>query len=96
VGAGQGIDPLEVSNTLSDQEIIDLIREALLDMHPERAHDFEGITLDTTVQELYIDSISAVEMVGYIEDSIGRSFQIHDVAGVRKLADIAALIRAVR
>ena len=85
-----------MSNTLSDQEIIDLIREALLDMHPERAHEFEGITLDTTVQELYIDSISAVEMVGYIEGSIGCSFQSQGVAGVRKLADIAALIRAVR
>jgi len=78
---------------MTDQEILNLIKEALCTVAPDNKERFEQLTLDSDVKSLSIDSILTLEMVGEIEDRLARTFEEQELAKVNKLSDIAKLIR---
>ena len=77
----------------SDDEIVGLVQRVLIELVPERAHQFAGLSIDSRVEDLDLDSIAIVQMVGQIEDEIDRAFLPREVAAIRCINDIAVLIR---
>ncbi len=78
---------------MDDAEVLSLIRQALDEVAPDRADQFEKVTLATEIKDLDIDSIVTLEMVGSIEDRLASTFDEDELAKVKNLGDIAALIR---
>ena len=78
---------------MDDQEILQLIREALDEVIPDQADRFQDIHLDTAIRDLGIDSLAAMEMVGAIEDRLARSLNEDELAKIKTLGGLAALIR---
>jgi acyl carrier protein len=81
-------------NPMTDAQIVVMIQEALASVAPTRVADFQGLTLDATIESLGLDSIATMEMVGAIEDRISTTFPDEDLAKVQKISDLARLIRA--
>lgn len=81
---------------MTDQQIIALIKDALFEVAPNRKKDFEGLTLDHTIEQLALDSIATMEMVGFLEDRTEQTFPDEDLAKVSKIRDLADLVRGAR
>ncbi len=81
---------------MTDDEIIALLKKALAEVAPGRTADFDKITLEATIDDLDLDSISTMEMVGYLEEQVDALFPDEELAKVKKLADLAALMRGSR
>ena len=81
---------------MTDQDILDLIKEALADVAPNRTADFATIELSATIESLQLDSIATMEMVGFLEERIETTFPDEELAKVTALADLASLVRAGR
>jgi len=81
---------------MNEQEIIGLLKEALNDVAPDRSADFESITLEASIEDLELDSVSTMEMVGFLEERTDVIFPDEELARVTKLGDLAALIRGER
>jgi acyl carrier protein len=77
----------------TDDEIVALIRRALIEVAPHRATQFEQVSLASKLDGLELDSIAIVEMIGFVEDAVGRTFQHREIVAVRSVQDIAELIR---
>lgn len=77
---------------MNDQEILGLIKEALFEVAPNK--DFGNITLETTIEDLSLDSIATMEMVGYLEDKVDDTFPDEALASVHAIKDLAALVRS--
>jgi acyl carrier protein len=78
---------------LSDDEILALIREALLYAAPERPDRFEKVEWSSTLASLGLDSIGLLDASAYIEDKLGAHFPDDKLATVDNVSDFAALIR---
>jgi acyl carrier protein len=71
-----------------------MIVEALFEVAPNKK--FGEITLDSTIEDLHLDSIAIMEMVGVLEDRVDATFPDEDLAKVHALKDLAALVRGGR
>ena len=78
---------------MNDTQILALIRDALFEVAPTRKDDFAKITLETRIDELRLDSIATMEMVGFVEDKLETTFEEDQLARVQKLEDLAKIIR---
>jgi acyl carrier protein len=78
---------------MTDEEIVHLLRTALREALPERANEIDSIDLNLDLGDLGISSVVAMEIIGYVEDALARTFRREELAGVHRLSDIAALIR---
>lgn len=76
---------------MNDQQLLDLFREALFGVAPNRREEFADITLATTIDDLALDSIAVMEMVGFIEDRLDTTFPEEDLLKVKSLGDLAKL-----
>ncbi len=81
---------------MTDAQIISLIQEALADVAPNRVADFADIGVDTTIESLGLDSIATMEMVGFIEEKVDATFPDEELTEVKKIGDLANLIRTGR
>lgn len=81
---------------MTDIEILALIKEALNDVAPGREEDFARVTLESTIEDLGLDSIATMEMVGYLEEQVEATFPDEDLAKVASIRDLTSLIRASR
>lgn len=79
---------------MNDEKVLSLIREALFDVAPNRKEEFEDIRISMTIEDLALDSIATMEMVGFLEDKTDKTFPDEDLAKVQSLTDLAAMIRA--
>lgn len=79
---------------MTDETVLGLIREALFDVAPNRKEEFENIQIATTIEELALDSIATMEMVGFLEDKTEMTFPDEELAKVSALADLARMMRA--
>jgi acyl carrier protein len=77
---------------MSEHEIQELIREAIRFAEPELAA--VELTPGSTLSELGIGSVSALEMVGYIEDRLGIQIPDDQLAGLSSLDGLVRLIRS--
>lgn len=80
---------------MSDEAILRLIREALHDALPGRSAEFVDLKLDAAIKDLGISSLATLEMVGYIEDCLGRTLRKEDMMKLTTLRDMADMIRRV-
>lgn len=78
---------------MTDNELIGLFQEALLEVAPTRKDDFANITLETRLKELNLDSVTAMEMVGAVEERTGVAFPDDELAQLSSFGDLARLIR---
>ncbi len=81
---------------MNDTEILALIRDALKDVAPNRASEWDTVALDKSIEQLSLDSIATMEMVGFLEDKTEATFPDEELAKVNSLGDLASLVRAGR
>lgn len=81
---------------MNNEEILVLIREALASVAPNRAAEFNKVTLDSKIEALGLDSIATMEMVNFIEERCEATFPDEELAKVQKLSDLAGLVRGGR
>ncbi|MFT7520525.1 MAG: acyl carrier protein [Kiritimatiellia bacterium] len=78
---------------MTDAQVLDLIKAALFEVAPNRKEEFEEITLDDTIEDLALDSIATMEMVGFLEDKTENTFPDEELARVNSMGDLASLVR---
>lgn len=81
---------------MTDSEILNLLKEALAEVAPAKAKEMEDLSLECTIQELDLDSVSTMEMVGFLEEKCDKIFPDEELAKVNRLADLASLMRGER
>jgi acyl carrier protein len=81
---------------MNDNEVIGLIRDALVHVAPNRSGEFQGIQISQTVESLQLDSITTMEMVGFLEEKVDSIFPDEELAKVNALSDLGDLIRGNR
>lgn len=79
---------------MTDAEILALIKEALFEVAPKR--EFGELSMDQTIEDLALDSIATMEMVGFLEDRVDATFPDEELAKVHAIRDLAALVRGKR
>ncbi len=79
---------------MNDADVLVMIREALYEVAPTRQEEFEELTLDVTVEDLALDSIAIMEMVGCVEDRLETTFHEDELGKIETLRDLALLITA--
>lgn len=78
---------------MNENQILALVKEALAEVAPGRAAEFEAIDLDAKIRDLGIDSVAAMEMVGVVEEKLEVTFPDEDLAQLNTFNDLANLIR---
>lgn len=78
---------------MNEKEILGLVKDALAEVAPGRAAEFEAIDLATKIRDLGIDSVAAMEMVGFVEEKLEVTFPDEDLAQLNTFNDLANLIR---
>jgi len=81
---------------MDNDQILALIREALVEVAPKKKADFENITMDTNIEALGLDSIATMEMVNFVEEKIDTTFADEELAKVQSIRDLAGLIKGGR
>jgi acyl carrier protein len=81
---------------MNNDETLSLVRQALGEVAPTRKADFVGITPDTRIDALGLDSIATMEMVSFIEERIEVTFPDDELARVQKVGDLVGLIQGSR
>ena len=77
---------------MAKQDTLALIKAALMSVEPDRAAQFEDLRLETTIDDLELDSIALMEMIGYLEDQLDATFPDEEMAQIDRLSDLAVLI----
>ena len=81
---------------MTQSDIIDLIKEAHRYASPHRPEVTELIAIDASLVELGIESISAFEMFGFIEERLALEFAEDQLARLRTVRGIVELIESNR
>ena len=81
---------------MNDTQIISLIKEALADVAPNRTSEFAGISTSTSIESLGLDSIATMEMVGFLEERVDKTFPDEELTQVTNVSHLANLIRTGR
>jgi acyl carrier protein len=79
---------------MDDAQILNLIKEALFEVAPSRKEEFdEELTFDMSIEDLALDSIATMEMVGFLEDKTEKTFPDEELAQVNSIKDLASLVK---
>ncbi len=76
---------------MAEQDTLALIKAALMSVEPNRAAQFEDLRLETTIDDLDLDSIALMEMIGYLEDQLDTTFpdeEMRDLGAVGLLVGV--------
>ncbi len=76
---------------MTDDEILSMIKEAMMFAAPELAS--ANPTLESTLSELSISSITSLEIIGYLEDKLGVRFPDDELVEISRVRDLEQLIR---
>ncbi len=76
---------------MNDGEILSLIKEALEYAAPERAD--VSLKMESTLGELGISSVTALEIAGYIEEKLNIKLPDDELAPLNTIGGLAQLIR---
>ncbi|MBK6798425.1 MAG: acyl carrier protein [Acidobacteria bacterium] len=76
---------------MTDEEVLGLIKEALEYSAPEHAN--VKMSMESTLGELGINSITALEIAGYIEDKLNIKLPDDELAPINTIGGLAELIR---
>lgn len=78
---------------MNETEIMSLVKEALAEVAPARAAEFDAVDKGAKIRDLGIDSVAAMEMVGFVEERLECTFPDEDLAQLNTFNDLANLIR---
>lgn len=78
---------------MDDKDALEMIKDALSSITPEREEHFKQLTLDSDIKSLQIDSIRTLEMIGIIEDRLATTFEEQEISKLQSLRDLVDLIR---
>lgn len=78
---------------MDDDDALTLIRDALCEVAPDKAARFARLNPDTAIKDLGVDSIRIMEMVGNIEDRLGRTFAEDALATAKTVGHVITLIQ---
>ena len=78
---------------MNDTEITALIQEALASVAPQQAAELKSLDLSIKITSLGIDSVAAMEIVGFVEERLEITFPDEDLAQLNTFEDLARLIR---
>lgn len=81
---------------MSDAETLELIKTALTKVEPKKAALFADLSPNTELDELGLDSLAMMEMLGFIEDHLETTFDDDEIARVESIADLISLVRTGR
>lgn len=81
---------------MTDAEALTMIREALLEVAADRSDGFEDLSLSLSIEDLELDSVTTMEMVGVLEERLETTFPDEELPKVNTLGDITALMRGRR
>jgi acyl carrier protein len=79
---------------MDDDAALNLIREALCEVAPEKATHFSTLHQGTQIKDLGIDSIRIMEMLGNLEDRLGRTFAEDALASAKTLGHVMVLVQS--
>lgn len=82
-----------VTAGISDTQIVSLLRKAFAFAKPERSEAAGQLQLESTIDELGIESVSALEMTGFIEEELDIQFHDSELVKIHGMGDLAQLIR---
>lgn len=77
---------------LDEQQKIDLIKKAFLYSRPEDVEIANNLDYDLPIEDLGIQSITALQMAGYIEETLDIEFADSDLSNLTKIRDLMNLI----
>lgn len=76
---------------MTDDEILGLIKEALISSSPEHAD--ATLTMESTLGMLGISSIMALEVAGYLEEKLNIRLPDDELAPLNTIGGLVKLIR---
>ena len=79
---------------MDDQTALTLVREALCEVAPDKASHFATLDPETQIKDLGIDSIRLMEMLGNIEDRLGRTFAEDALTTARTVRHVVVLVQS--
>lgn len=82
--------------TLDDGRELALIREAIshvVEVDGSTRLDPSTVDLETSLDEMGLDSVLSMEVIGHLEERLGREFPDDQLSRIRTVGDLAALIR---
>ncbi len=77
---------------MTDDDLVVLLREALLEVAPDSADVLDGVALHEPLGVLGLESVTLMELVGVLEERSGTLFADDDLARVRSLGDLGTLL----
>jgi acyl carrier protein len=79
---------------MSDAELLEVIREALIGAKPKLERKIKNLTMETRLDEFDLDSLATTTTSGYIEDQLDIMLDEGELPKVETLGQFVALIRA--
>ena len=76
---------------MTEDEVMNLIREAIASVAPEHAN--LNLEMNSTLGELGISSITALEIAGYIEEKLDIRLPDDELAPLNTIGGLVQLIR---
>jgi acyl carrier protein len=74
-------------------DVVKLFQEAAFEVSGRK---LEGLTLDTPLAELALDSVIVLEVVSHVEQTLSVRFEDEDLAKLSNMRDLRALIQKAR
>ena len=78
--------------TRSDDEIIQLFKAAVYEVDQKQ---LGLVTTDTEIAQLGLDSVATMEVIGTLEEKLSLRFPDEELATLKSVGDLTALIRRV-
>jgi acyl carrier protein len=79
-----------MSSKYSDQQIIEMFKEAVFEVNNTKLGD---VSAKTVISELNIDSVGTMEVIGILERKLEVRFPDEDLATLKSIGDLTALVR---
>ena len=74
----------------SDDEIIQLFKTAVYEVDHKQ---LGSITTDTEIAQLGLDSVATMEVIGALEEKLDMRFPDEELATLKSVGDLTALVR---
>ena len=65
-------------------------------LHEVKGKSFPGVSHDSVIGDLGVDSLSLMQIVGILEDQLGVTLADEEISRIRTVGDIERLIAAKR
>lgn len=77
-------------------DAMELIKTAVLAVDTSKKGKLGGITPQTEIRELGMDSVATMEMVGFLEEKLNTQFSDEVMVQIQTFGDLVALIEKSR